>query len=138
MKLKIKSSIIYFVTIIIILGFGYSVYLNINNRDFLTIENYINRNSFFDDKIHTLLVYEGIRNTGKTNLSYYDFTICELKRDSNRHFDINSNINHLLFFTNRKQDLLGIVNNQKEKLSQYLNDKQDIDCSDYDYGRNPF
>ena len=73
--------------------------------------------------------YDNLDDSIKKSVSYYDLSICRLKTDLKKHYDLNSNINVLLFFESNKINLLESVETTKKELSEYLKNKNNINCS---------
>lgn len=116
------------IVITFVLGIGYSIFLNIKLNDYMRIQGFIQIN-FPDETIPALKGYEKFSSNIKKEISFYNLTICRLKNDLEYlSYDYNQEIDELLILKTSKNRLSNILKYRKESLSDYLSDKEYIDC----------
>ncbi|MBL4661009.1 MAG: hypothetical protein JKY19_11690 [Alcanivoracaceae bacterium] len=112
----------------VISGFGYSIYLNLKLNDYMRTHEFIQLR-FPDETLVFLESYDIIHDISNGDISYYDIIICELKSDMKYlNIDHSQAVNEMLYLENSEKNLLDTLKFKRDGLSEYLEDKEHINC----------
>ena len=88
---------------------------------------------FPDEALPSFRGYDKFDNNFKKEVSFYDIAICNLKDDLRKlNIDYTQAANEILYLEKSKKNMLSTLKFKRDSLSEYLEDKEYINCDGID------